>query len=498
MRVIGFRLITLLLLTYNIIPCPINIPKLPSFAPIMAEEHRDWDEIKSSTHEFEIELLAQAIPKKFLWGVGTSDIQMNGHRIHQTLDIEHTSKWTHHNIIQELGADHINPAYNGIEDPEEYVHALKEAGFNTYRFSIESSKVMPRKGEFDEQAMEFYKELRYHLLQNGITPIYTLYHHDEPEDFYLDGSFENDENIDHFAAFAEFVFHQFANDERVEEHEQIWLTFNEPVGYALGAYVDGRYPPYKKVAIHQCGNVVKNMIITHCAIYDAFHKANDETYGNKFDLSLGIAKVFNPIKPYKWYNPGDQLAARMFNHLLHEPFMQFFKTGKFSWLKLVSYEDREAPGKLDFIGVNYYSHTLLSNFQQRNRENEITADKHNPNKASKTIYAEGLDWSLKYAAQLGKPIMVTKLGFATEDKEKRTEYINRHMYVLAKNIQEGLPINGCLWWTLFNNSYEWGQGNSSKHGLFEYNEDGVIQRNESAESYFSIIEEWRKLNPTMD
>ena len=90
MHIVGLRLISLLLLSTSALES-INIPFVPSFAPLMSEEHWDWDEIKSVMHDLDIEHLATYFPKIFLWGVGTSDIQMNGHKIHWTLDSQHRS-----------------------------------------------------------------------------------------------------------------------------------------------------------------------------------------------------------------------------------------------------------------------------------------------------------------------------------------------------------------------------------------------------------------------
>lgn len=70
---------------------------------------------------------------------------------------------------------------------------------------------------------------------------------------------------------------------------------------------------------------------------------------------------------------------------------------------------------------------------------------------------------MKRVAQLGKPIIVTENGIAdSKDEWKRDLFIKRYLYALSKAIQEGLPIKGYYYWSLYDN-FEWAEGKFIKN-----------------------------------
>jgi beta-glucosidase len=133
------------------------------------------------------------------------------------------------------------------------------------------------------------------------------------------------------------------------------------------------------------------------------------------------------------------------------------------------YEDKNAIGATDFIGLNYYSHfhvklsftDLRSLATVREDEVPLMTDMMYP------IYPEGFYRALKRVAQLGKPIIVTENGIAdSKDEWKRDLFIKRYLYALSKAIQEGLPIKGYYYWSLYDN-FEWAEGYEMRFGLYE-------------------------------
>ncbi len=110
---------------------------------------------------------------------------------------------------------------------DEDVKLLKELGVNSYRFSIEWSKVQPAAGEWNAAALQHYSDEVDQLLAHGIVPMITLQHFTIPTWFEELGGFELEENIAHFVAYAEKMFLAFRG--RV----QLWVTINEPFFYSF-------------------------------------------------------------------------------------------------------------------------------------------------------------------------------------------------------------------------------------------------------------------------
>ena len=84
---------------------------------------------------------------------------------------------------------------------------------------------------------------------------------------------------------------------------------------------------------------------------------------------------------------------------------------------------------MDFIGLNYYSHYLVSArpdikepFVFLERPNEIQTD------MDYSIYPEGFYRALHTIKKLGAPIYVTENGIADKNDTRRSLFINRYIY----------------------------------------------------------------------
>lgn len=459
---------------------------LPSFPKLsLYEERWNWNDIATTNVSF---------PRNFIWGTGDSAFQTEGRvTVNGNLIQNSWTQWEEQ-IIKKNGLLQSRVplekrATTGCERWTRYPDDLKlakEIGMNAHRFSIEWSKVEPKKGVFDDAAMQHYIDYTWAMVKNGLTPIPTLFHHTWPLWFEYsnqktqDLAFEDARNIHDFVEFALYVLNAYKKAGLLE-HVRMWLTFNEPIGYVLAAYVDGKLPPGKKFNLKLSGIVAKNMLDAHIAVYDAFKKVDPR-------LKISFAHMMQPIQPYYPLNPLDYLPAKIFDYLINDVALEYFKTGNFYWLNTVGWEDLtiknlirkirslnfnlgvfttihnpNALGKLDFIGVNYYTHTLLKFFNQAARPDEKLADNY-PVPMIKAIYPEGFYQSLKKASKLGVPILVTENGFAATQK-LREEFLQKHLYVIYKAMQEGMDIRGYLFWTL-TDCFGWNSGQHSRHGIF--------------------------------
>lgn len=435
------------------------------------EDRWDWNSITTDDIWF---------PANFIWGTADSAFQTEGIETAHGKTIQNSwTAWEEEAIAQDYSLFRIpriapenraNKACQRWKYYKEDIQLLKQLGMNAHRFSIEWSKIEPEEGLYDFDALQHYLDYTQEMLNNEIQPIVTLFHHTLPLWFTHKGSFEKTKNIHYFIEFARFIFTQFKKAGLLEK-TKLWLTLNEPIGFAFSAYVKGTLPPGKKFHIKKAGTVAKNLLDAHIAIYDIFKTIDPTT-------KISFAHAMNPIHPYHPWNPFDTVPARIFDYLVNDVALEYFKTGNFYWPKtsfcdyahapfLSCYKQQYNPNaqdKIDFVGVNYYSHTLLKMFHEASRPEEKCADGY-PVKKIKAIYPEGFYNSIKKAASLGIPILITENGFATHSDELRTEYLKKHLYILYKSMKEGINIRGYLFWTL-TDCFGWDSGQKSMHGIY--------------------------------
>jgi beta-glucosidase len=458
---------------------------LPSFSNFK-EERWDWKKLETPDENDVIPLTAISFPKNFIWGTGDSAFQTEGSEGPNGRLIPNTwTAWEEQIVVKD-----------GIEQPripiekragkacerwtyyKEDIKREKELHMNSHRFSLEWSKIEPKEGIFCYDAMKHYIDYMKTMIENGLMPLPTLWHHTLP--LWLKDGLENKNFITYFLRYALFVLRS-CKEAGLLEQTKLWLTFNEPIGFVLAAYVDGKYPPGKKMNFKVAGHVAKTLLDAHIAAYDAF-KEIDPT------LKISFAHMMNPIHPYHPFNPLDYLPAKIFDYIINDVALEYFKTGNFYWLNTIGWEDLSlsnfwnkiisfnfnigifsvkhnpnALGKLDFIGVNYYTHTLLKLFKISARPEEILADNYEV-KAIKANYPEGFYHSLKKASMLGIPVLITENGFAATDS-LREDYLKKHLYVVYKAMQDGIDIRGYYFWTL-TDCFGWNSGQHSRHGIY--------------------------------
>ena len=136
-------------------------------------------------------------PEDFLWGSATAAFQVEGHN--------KPSNWTMwENSTDEQGNPRIHKGQKS-GDACDHFHryrddmriAAQDLGINSYRFSIAWSRIEPKQGEYDQEAIQHYSDVIDACLENGIKPMVTLHHFSHPLWFEEIGSFEKEENIEH-------------------------------------------------------------------------------------------------------------------------------------------------------------------------------------------------------------------------------------------------------------------------------------------------------------
>jgi len=336
---------------------------------------------------------------------------------------------------------------------------MNELGVNHYRFSIEWSKIEPKKGSFDLEALQHYKDLCDSLIKNNITPVITLHHFTHPAWFENLGAFEKRENIIHFINFSEYVFN------KLKDLVPIWCTINEPSVFVSQGYFNGIFPPGKKDPV-LAGTVLENLLYAHTETYKHL-----KSLAGGDNVQIGLVKNIFQFDPLRRWHIIDWLFSKVLNNVFTHSSLDYFVKGHatFSLPGMVKKDmkNNEAIGAMDFIGLNYYSRlhvkgqlSLTDPFVFKKRAHDIQTD------MDYALYPEGFYKALQTISRLKKPIYVTENGVADRGDNIRKIFIKRYLYALNKAIQDGLDIRGYFYWTLMDN-FEWSEGYKMKFGLYE-------------------------------
>lgn len=438
------------------------------------------------------------VPDDFIWGVASASYQVEGH--HDTSD---NWGWWETQVDANGKPRVLGSAGTGNDEWNLYkedIKNMKFLGVDSYRFSVSWSKIMPKENEFNEEALSHYDQLIDALIAEKIVPTITLHHFTHPMWFEKKGAFDKEENIDYFVQFSKKVF------ERYGDRVKIFITFNEPVIYGYGRHVTDTHPnPYGNADFQRLGVMLKNTLIANDRVYDAI-----KSMPNGESAKVGLTKSMMQMDPYSKYDLGDQIIAYYAQKLFADAYVNYFSKGIFDFQAFVVGADLvyKNPNpkniKLDFIGLNYYSHNAFNveylNFDIAKATSPLYYPGEIPTDLDYGYYPEGLYRAIKDISQIDKPIYITENGIGLgEDREDlRMEHLKTAIYDLSKAIKDGYPVKSYYYWSL-NDNFEWNYGYSKAFGLYKVARDGQIpSRTPKATAllYKKIISEAKAANAT--
>ncbi|MBU9210912.1 family 1 glycosylhydrolase [Burkholderia multivorans] len=144
----------------------------------------------------------------FLWGVATAGHQYEGNNTNaDTWMLEHVSP----TIFQTPSGDAVDSFSRWRED----LDIVRDLGLNTFRFSIEWSRIEPAKGEYSIAMLDHYRRVMDGCRERGLTPMVTFNHFTTPIWFAAAGGWEVEGSADHFARYCERVASSHEQSSRV-------------------------------------------------------------------------------------------------------------------------------------------------------------------------------------------------------------------------------------------------------------------------------------------
>lgn len=386
----------------------------------------------------------QSFPKNFLWGASTASHQVEGDTHNQW------SAWEKDNAdrLAKSAEERLSklPSWPTIkrqaQDPKNYISGkavdhynryeedfdiLGKLNMNAFRFGIEWSRVEPKEGQWDEQAIEHYRAYIKALQARGIEPILTLWHWTMPTWFTGRGGFETKENIKYFERYVQKIAEEFA-----EELNYV-ITLNEPNVYIGFSYGVGEWPPQQRnpTLAYQ---VYKNLALAHNAAYGILK-------AEKPHLNVGIAAQLSNMKPANPTSMLNKLSIKFRRYAMNAWFLNRIKKHQ------------------DFIGLNYYFTEYCDwRWQIKNPEKPVS----------------DLGWYMEPQAihellevtwkTYGKPLLVTENGLADANDSQRKWWITETVNGLETALQNDVQLIGYLHWSLLDN-FEWAYGWWPEFGL---------------------------------
>jgi beta-glucosidase len=393
-------------------------------------------------------------PKDFLWGASTASHQVEGGTVNQW------SEWelAHATEMARTAPKRLSwlPSWKRIrqeaQDPENYVSGrgvehykryeedfdiLEDLHLNSFRFSIEWSRIEPKEGAWNIEAVRHYHRYIRSLQKRDIEPILNIWHWTVPTWFAEKGGFEKKSNLQYFERFVRKVAEEYGS----ELHYIIVL--NEPNVYATFSYLSGEWPPQHKSPL-LFFKVYRNLVRAHRRAYAAIKQIEPS-------VRVGVAMNMANNQSKRGRNPFSPFVAHAANYGWNRWFLN--RTKKQS----------------DFIGINFYNTNYYQGFSQRNPTTPV-------NDLGWYMEPEGiLPLLTQTYAHYKKPIIITENGVADAKDRYRRWWIEQTLVAIQKALSQGVDVRGYLHWSLLDN-FEWAYGWWPKFGLVAVDQEHNMKR----------------------
>ena len=446
-----------------------------------------------STKEIAEDIFKVVNPTQFLFGGSTSEHQCSTKCTADICTFSHYAQ--RKNLITPSDSRY---RMNWWDNFKNYIDdSVSQLGMRDIRFSIEWSLVQPKnENEWDEGALQHYADLFKYCLKKRVAPLVCFHHYTDPNWFFFDKkAFTKEKNVNYFADYCakvyEFIMQEVSKDsEAIQalnemDHEPLWATFNAPAGYAFRTHREQPIDEALK-GLDVVTEVVKNTCEATVQVSKKLKALFVEKGFEGSKPKVGFLKNGLQVDGAEGYTrPISNFFGGHADFIRHHAVYEFFTTGKFR-VQIpkavnITYENKDAVGSIDFIGLNYYSNVklrLTKKVPANNEEDRKTdGDYHKYPEGMYRAIAELHEKMVKpYEQKTGQKLkmFIAENGIATKDTKKRDRFYREHLYTIAKAVQDGYPVEGYLPWTLFDN-YEWPKDKNSsdrQYGIFSVTEDG--------------------------
>jgi beta-glucosidase len=381
---------------------------------------------------------SKCFPDKFLWGAATAGHQVEGNNTSSDLwALEHIPE----SIFKEPSGDACDHYHLYAQD----IAMLADLGFNTYRFSLEWSRIEPEEGFFSNAEFDHYRRMLATCREHHLTTLLTYSHFSVPFWFARKGGWQHADSPDRFARFCERATKHFGDlidyastfNEPDVTHLLNWISLPGTEGKSLVEMLQGglggarkhlNAPDFADFFLGDGKKIRDNLLAAHAKGKAAMKSARP-------NMPVGLNLAMADDQPAPTDSHLEEKRADVYG----------------PWF--------EVSKSCDYLGVQTYSRAIVGK-----------KDLSPPKGAELTqvgweYYPECVEGVVRYAAkQTGVPIMVTENGIATTDDSRRIEYYQRALAGLKRAIDDGVDVRGYVTWSLLDN-FEWMSGFEPKFGI---------------------------------
>jgi beta-glucosidase/6-phospho-beta-glucosidase/beta-galactosidase len=475
--------------------------------------------------------------RKFMWGVATSSYQTEGGITNNDWHYFTTSDPIRKRIsnltapsifYKDIRHLQLQPAGDAVRfwESEYYLKDFdnaKNLGLNSFRISLEWARIEPERNQWDQNAIDSYRQMLMSMRDKGLEPIVTLNHLTLPlwvltppiqfkkkiyqylmpnpiRQLPLDDppssdpfwkslrGWENEETIREFVKFVERVVSEF------KDLVDYWITISEPIASIIGGgYLAGISPPGFFLDGKRTRAVLHNLIEAHVQAYDKISELDDTDANNDGSpKNAGFSHLMMVVRsPLNSRNSVDVEAAKNFSYFINDYFLNAIMNGEedVNYLNTLERYNKDSKNfcvynrwkqKTDFIGLNYYRRLHVRRSQMVRTSNakfiggapvsDLSSSNNfvgRLNDLGWEIYPDGLFEIIRSLKEWNKPIFITENGIADKSDALRPQFIIDHVKQIKHCLDENLDVIGYLHWSLMDN-YEWHEGynQEGKFGLF--------------------------------
>ncbi len=361
-------------------------------------------------------------PEDFMWGATTAGQQIEGNN-HSFYDDERTAPQFAYGGVPYVMA---KKACNSYEMYRDDIALLKQMHLNTYRMSIEWSRIEPNIGEFNDDAIEHYIDVLKALKEANIKVCLTLHHNSHPVWFHQLGAFQSIENMKYFLRYVEKVV------PILDDYVDYWLIINE-------MNIIFEYTIEESI----------NLLQYHAKAYHVIKKYSSKPVSSPMNYAEKKPMRGVMDKP-------DQIMADYIDYMENEFFLHAIRTGEI----VVPFHDAivmpELKDTCDFWAVNVYTRQLINSRKEAFRFDRYEASSIHALDVpyfSDDICPEVIYHCLNRLKD--KPILITENGIACKDDQYRIIYIASILQAVHQAMNSGVKVIGYLHWSLLDN-WEWG------------------------------------------
>lgn len=444
-----------LLLSVSLVPL-VMYPPRPQYLPAEDQEVvADFTRRSCPAHLTAAESAdCKAEASKFFFGLATAPAHVEDNLNDSWLEFAQSSKtqvraW--HNVP--LPGERLR----FWSAPNVEIELAKEAGSSVFRLGVDWGRIVPQEpvngiqAVVDMEAVEHYKWILQTVKDNNMQVMLTLFHHSLPKWALAYGGWIDSRTISYFEDFARFSKEQFG------EYVDYWVTFNEPHIFVILTHCSGTWPPGNKPSTVESlfcftpwghyGRAMDAITKAHIAAYKALHEGSVKAV-------VGVAHHVGVIQPYGLLDLPIVYVTRFFT--------------EFHWIDAIQ-------DYLDYCGINYYGQEILSG------AGLMLVPEEEYSEAGRGVYPDGLFQVLvafhnRYKVKQPKlRYIITENGFADARDIIRRPYLVEHLLAIHAAIQQGVPVNGYLQWTISDN-WEWADGYCPKFGLVDVDRSRDLTR----------------------